>query len=65
LSAWRWRSGCCERLAGGHSRRLTGLEPTGTYRHIFAYHARLAAVIEPASAPALMRRLQEAIALGR
>ncbi len=57
--------GYYERLAGGHLRRLTGFEPTGTYRPIFAYHARLAAVIVPAFAPALMRRLREAIASGR
>ena len=42
-----------------------GFEPTGTYSPIFAYHARLAAVIVPAFAPALIRRLQEAIASGR
>jgi hypothetical protein len=46
-------------------RRLTGFEPTGTYRPTFAYHDRLAAVIQPAFAPALMRRLQEAITSGR
>ena len=61
----RGTGGYYERLAGGHLRRLTGFEPTGTYRPIFAYHARLAAVIVPAFAPALMRRLQEAIASGR
>jgi len=61
----RGTGGYYERLADGHLRRLTGFEPTGTYRATFAYHARLAAVIVPAFAPALMRRLQEAIASGR
>ena len=57
----RGTGGYYERVAGGHLRRLTGFEATAEYKPIFHYHERIAAVIQPAFAPALMRRLQEAI----
>jgi hypothetical protein len=61
----RGTGGYYERLPGGHLRRLVGFQSHGTYRPVFSYHARLEAVIRPAFAPALMRRLAEAIATGR
>jgi hypothetical protein len=57
----RGTGGYYERMPGDKLRRLTGFEATEEFKPIFHYHERLVAVITPAFAPALMRRLQEAI----